>query len=128
MSSTPRRVTLERKPAADSDCLFCKIIAGQLPSTKLYEDDRVVAFKDVHPQAPFHALVVPRTHVATLDDFVPDDAALVGHMLLTAKRLAAEEGLPGYRVAMNVQRAGGQVIFHAHLHVLGGRSLQAQLG
>jgi histidine triad (HIT) family protein len=113
---------------ADADCLFCKIIAGQLPSTKLYEDERVVAFKDVHPQAPFHALVVPRTHVATLDDFDADDAALIGHMLLTAKRLAAEEGLPGYRVAMNVQRAGGQVIFHAHLHVLGGRSLQAQLG
>jgi histidine triad (HIT) family protein len=113
---------------AESTCLFCKIIAGQLPSTKLYEDDRVVAFKDVHPQAPFHALVVPRKHVATLDDFALDDAALVGHILLTAKRLAAEEGLPGYRVVMNVQRAGGQVIFHAHLHVLGGRSLKPQLG
>jgi histidine triad (HIT) family protein len=128
MSSTPRRVPLKRKPTADSDCLFCKIIAGQLPSTKLYEDDRVIAFMDVHPQAPFHALVVPKKHVATLDDFAPDDAALVGHMLLTAKRLAAEGGLPGYRVAMNVQRAGGQVIFHAHLHVLGGRGLKAQLG
>jgi histidine triad (HIT) family protein len=114
--------------AVDPDCLFCKIVAGQLQSTKLLEDDQVVAFKDVHPQAPFHALIVPRKHVATLDDFSADDAALVGHMLLTAKRLAAEEGLPGYRVAMNVQRAGGQVIFHAHLHVLGGRSLQAQLG
>jgi len=114
--------------APDSDCLFCKIISGQLPSAKLYEDDRVVAFKDVHPQAPFHALIVPRKHVATLDDFAPGDALLVGHLLLTAKRLAAEEGLPGYRVAMNVQRAGGQVIFHAHLHVLGGRALKAQLG
>ena len=114
--------------APDSDCLFCKIISGQLPSAKLYEDNRVVAFKDVHPQAPFHALIVPRKHVATLDDFAPGDAPLVGHLLLTAKRLAAEEGLPGYRVAMNVQRAGGQVIFHAHLHVLGGRALKAQLG
>ena len=113
---------------ADADCLFCKIVAGQLPSAKLYEDDRVVAFKDVHPQAPFHALIVPRQHVATLDDFAPGDGALLGHILLTAKRLAADEGLPGYRVAMNVQRAGGQVIFHVHLHVLGGRSLKAQLG
>jgi histidine triad (HIT) family protein len=112
----------------DADCLFCKIVAGKLPSTVLFEDDRVFAFKDVHPQAPFHALIVPRKHVATLDDFAADDAALVGHMLLTAKRLAAEASLPGYRVAMNVQRAGGQVIFHAHLHVLGGRSLKAQLG
>jgi histidine triad (HIT) family protein len=114
--------------AVDPDCLFCKIVAGQLPANKLHEDDRVVAFKDAHPQAPLHALIVPRKHVATLDDFGADDAALVGHMLLTAKRLAAEEGLPGYRVAMNVQRAGGQVIFHAHLHVLGGRPLKAQLG
>ena len=114
--------------APDSDCLFCKIISGQLPSAKLYEDDRVVAFKDVHPQAPFHALIVPRKHVATLDDFASGDAPLVGHLLLTAKHLAAEEGLPGYRVAMNVQRAGGQVIFHAHLHVLGGRAFKAQLG
>ena len=113
---------------AEADCLFCKIVAGQLPSTKLYEDDRVVAFNDAHPQAPFHALIVPRKHVATLDDFVPSDAALLGHILLTAKRVAADAGLPGYRVAMNVQRAGGQVIFHAHLHVLGGRSLQPQLG
>jgi histidine triad (HIT) family protein len=112
----------------DSDCLFCKIIAGQLASTKLYEDERVFAFKDVHPQAPFHALIVPRKHVATLDDFPAADAALLGHMLLTAKRLAAEAGLPGYRVAMNVHRAGGQVIFHAHLHVLGGRPLKGALG
>jgi histidine triad (HIT) family protein len=114
--------------APDPDCLFCKIVAGKLPSAKLYEDDRVFAFNDVHPQAPFHALIVPRKHVATLDDFSAGDAALVGHMLLTAKRLAGEAGLPGYRVAMNVQRAGGQVIFHAHLHVLGGRALKAQLG
>lgn len=113
---------------SDQDCLFCKIIAGRLPSAKLHEDDRIVAFKDVHPQAPFHALIVPRKHVATLDDFALDDAALLGHILLTAKRLAADEGLPGYRVAMNVQRAGGQVVFHAHLHVLGGRAMKPQLG
>ncbi|HEY5568444.1 MAG TPA: histidine triad nucleotide-binding protein [Gammaproteobacteria bacterium] len=113
---------------ADSDCLFCKIVAGQVTSVKLYEDAHAFAFKDVHPQTPFHALIVPKKHVATLDDFTAEDRELVGHMLLTAKHLAAEAGLPGYRVAMNVQRAGGQVIFHAHLHVLGGRALKAALG
>jgi histidine triad (HIT) family protein len=114
--------------SAEADCLFCKIVAGEIPSTKLYEDDRVLAFRDVHPQAPFHALVVPKRHIATLDDFDADDEALVGYLLLTAKKLAAEQSLPGYRVSMNVQRAGGQVIFHAHLHVLGGRPLKAELG
>jgi histidine triad (HIT) family protein len=113
---------------ADPDCLFCKIVAGQVASVKIHEDERIYAFKDVHPQTPFHALIVPKKHIATLDDFVADDVELAGHMLLTAKRLAAEAGLPGYRVAMNVQRAGGQVIFHAHLHVLGGRALKGALG
>lgn len=117
MSSPPER-----------DCLFCKIVAGQLSCVKLHEDDRVLAFKDVHPQAPFHALIVPKRHVATLDDFAPEDADLIGYLLLTAKHVAANERLPGYRVAMNVQRAGGQVIFHAHLHVLGGRPLKGALG
>jgi histidine triad (HIT) family protein len=94
----------------------------------LYEDEHVYAFEDVHPQAPFHALIVPKKHLATLDDFEPDDAVLAGLLMLTAKRLAAERGLPGYRVAMNVQSAGGQVVFHAHLHVLGGRPLKGSLG
>lgn len=110
------------------DCLFCKIIAGSVPSTKLYEDERIFAFEDVHPQAPFHALIVPKRHIATLDDFAAEDVDLAGRLMLTAKALAAEHGLPGYRVSMNVQRAGGQVIFHAHLHVLGGRPLTAALG
>ena len=113
---------------AERDCLFCKIIGGSASSVKLYEDERVFAFKDVHPQAPFHALIVPKRHISTLDDFASADVDLAGHMLLTAKRLAADAGLPGYRVAMNVQRAGGQVIFHAHLHVLGGRALKGALG
>jgi len=110
------------------ECLFCKIVAGDTPSVKLYEDELVLAFKDVHPQAPFHALIVPKKHIATLDDFEPEDAELAGHLMLTAKRLAAVAKLPGYRVAINVQRAGGQVIFHAHLHVLGGRALKGALG
>ena len=87
-----------------------------------------LAFKDIHPQAPFHALVIPKVHVATLNDFTPEQRELVGGLLLTAKRLAAEHALPGYRVAMSVNREGGQVVFHAHLHVLGGRQLKGALG
>jgi len=112
----------------DPNCLFCKIVAGQIPSEKVYEDDLLLAFKDIHPQAPFHCLVIPKVHVATLNDFSPAQEGLLGSLLLTAKRLAGEEGLPGYRIAMNVNREGGQVIFHAHLHVLGGRALKGALG
>ena len=95
---------------ADPDCLFCKIVAGQLPCDRVHEDDEVLAFKDIHPQAPFHCLVIPKLHVATLNDFAPEQGALIGRLLLTARRVAAEHGLPGYRVAMNVNREGGQVV------------------
>ena len=114
--------------ATDATCLFCKIVAGELPAERVYEDDTVVAFKDIHPQAPFHCLVIPKAHVATLNDFTLQHAALIGTLLLTAKRIASDHGLPGYRVAMNVNREGGQVVFHAHLHVLGGRPLTGALG
>jgi histidine triad (HIT) family protein len=113
---------------SDPACLFCKIVAGDLPAERLYEDDTILAFKDIHPQAPFHALVIPKMHVATLNDFDDEQCGLVGGLLLAAKRLAAEHSLPGYRVAMNVNREGGQVVFHAHLHVLGGRQLKGALG
>ena len=114
--------------AADPDCLFCKIVAGKLPSDRVYEDNAILAFKDIHSQAPFHWLVIPKAHVATLNDFDPEHAGLIGMLLLTAKRLAADHGLPGYRVAMNVNREGGQVVFHVHLHVLGGRQMKGALG
>lgn len=117
-------MSIERDP----DCLFCKIVAGEIPSEKLYEDDRVFAFKDIHPQAPFHALVVPKRHLSTLNEFTEDDASLAGWLMLTGKRLAKEHGLPGFRVAMNVNSEGGQVVFHAHMHVLGGRQMRGQLG
>lgn len=110
------------------ECLFCRIVAGEVPSDALYEDDEILAFRDIRPQAPFHALVIPKRHLATLDDFSSDDASLAGRLMLTGKRLAAEQGLPGYRVAMNVNREGGQVVFHAHLHVLGGRRMSGELG
>jgi histidine triad (HIT) family protein len=106
--------------AADPECLFCKLVSGQLPAERLYEDDRILAFKDIHPQAPFHGLVIPKAHIATLNDFAAEHAALLGEMMLAAQRLAAEHGLPGYRVAMNVNREGGQV--------LGGRPLKGTLG
>jgi histidine triad (HIT) family protein len=115
-------------PTKDTDCIFCKIVAGELPATKLYEDDHVLAFEDLHPQAPLHALVIPKLHFATLNDFGADDADVLGWLMLTARRLAEERNLPGYRVAMNVNREGGQVIFHAHLDVLGGRQMQGKLG
>jgi histidine triad (HIT) family protein len=113
---------------SDPACLFCRIVAGTLPADRVHEDDDVVAFKDIHPQAPFHCLVIPKAHVATLNDFDAGHAQLLGRLMLTAKRIAAEHGLPGYRVAMNVNREGGQVVFHAHLHVLGGRALKGALG
>jgi len=112
----------------DPDCLFCKIAAGELPADRVYEDDEVVAFRDIHPQAPFHCLVIPKAHFATLNDFTAEQSALMGTLLLIAKRLAKEHGLPGYRVAMNVNREGGQVVFHVHLHVLGGRPMNGSLG
>ena len=112
----------------DPNCLFCKIVAGTIPSQRVYESDTLLAFKDVHPQAPFHCLVIPKSHLATLNDFNEEDAVVAGDLLLAAKRIASEQGLAGYRVAMNVGREGGQVIFHAHLHVLGGRPLSGALG
>jgi histidine triad (HIT) family protein len=113
---------------ADRSCLFCRIVAGELPADRVYEDEQLLAFKDIHPQAPFHCLVIPKAHIATLNDFDSEQGALVGSLLLTAKHIAADAGLPGYRVAMNVNREGGQVVFHAHLHELGGRPLNGTLG
>jgi histidine triad (HIT) family protein len=112
----------------DSDCLFCKIVAGEIPAERVYEDDAVLAFRDINPQAPLHCLVIPKVHIATLNDFGDAQGDLLGRLMFAARRIAADEGLAGYRVAMNVNREGGQVIFHAHLHVLGGRALSGKLG
>ncbi len=112
----------------DADCLFCKFVTGELETEKVYEDEAVLAFRDIHPQAPLHLLIIPKRHIATLNAFEESDAELAGRLMLTAKRIAAEHELPGFRVAMNVERAGGQVIFHAHLHMLAGRALSPKLG
>jgi histidine triad (HIT) family protein len=111
----------------DPNCLFCKIVAGDVPSVPLYSDARVFAFKDIHPAAPVHGLVIPKRHIPTLDEFSDEDVGLLGHMMLVARRIAAEHSLAGYRVAMNVNQEGGQVVYHAHLHILGGRQMK-QLG
>ncbi len=111
-----------------SDCLFCRIIAGEVPAKHVYEDDEVLGFHDIRPQAPVHCLLVPRIHLATLNDFDESHVRLAGRLMLAARAVAHEQGLPGYRVAMNVNREGGQVVFHAHLHLLGGRSMKGELG
>jgi len=106
-----------------TDCLFCKIAAGEIPSSKVYEDDEVFAFKDIHPKAPVHVLVIPRVHVATLAD--ADDPAMLG-MLMDRVRIIADDVLKlaaGYRVVINVREGGGQEVFHLHVHILGGRKL-----
>jgi histidine triad (HIT) family protein len=108
------------------DCLFCKIIDKTIPADIVYEDDRVIAFRDVAPQAPTHILIIPRQHIATLNDLDASNTELVGHILHTAKTIAAEQGLAddGYRVAMNCNQHGGQTVYHIHLHLLGGRQMQ----
>jgi histidine triad (HIT) family protein len=108
-----------------SSCLFCRIVAGEIPATKVYEDDQLVAFNDINPQAPMHVLIVPRVHVATLNDLDAGHEALVGAMVRRAAALADARGYAasGYRTIFNCNAAAGQTVFHLHLHVLGGRSL-----
>lgn len=107
------------------DCLFCKIAKGDIPATKVFENDELVAFRDITPQAPTHILVIPRQHIATLNALEEQHAALVGRMVLLAKALAAQEGIAdgGYRLNFNCNSQGGQTVFHIHLHLLGGRQM-----
>ena len=106
-------------------CLFCRIAAKELPSKMAYEDDQVVAFHDIAPQAPVHILVVPRKHIATLNDTTAEDANLIAHIFQVARNLAQQAGVDqkGYRTVFNVNAEAGQTVFHLHLHVIGGRRL-----
>ena len=108
-----------------TNCLFCRIIAGEIPGTILYQDDHLVILKDINPQAPTHALVVPRRHIATLNDLEPGDDALIGEMTRRAAAFAREQGHAegGYRTVFNCNADAGQTVFHIHMHVLGGRRL-----
>jgi histidine triad (HIT) family protein len=112
------------------DCIFCKIIAGQIPSDVVYTDDKVIAFKDIHPMAPVHLLIIPREHIPTLNDATENHTALLGHMTQVAKHLAKQQGVSahGYRVVINCGQQGGQVVQHLHMHLLGGRELAGGLG
>jgi histidine triad (HIT) family protein len=106
-------------------CIFCRIAAGEIPATKVHDDDRLVAFKDLNPQAPLHVLIVPREHVATLNELKPSHDALVGEMIRLAGSLAKAQGYDtrGYRTVFNCNADAGQTVFHIHLHVLGGRKM-----
>ena len=106
------------------DCLFCKIVAGEIPARKLYEDEHVLAFHDIAPQAPLHFLVIPKKHISTLNDLTVEDTALAGHILFTAQRLANEQGCEvGFRVVMNCNEMGGQTVYHIHMHVMAKRQM-----
>ncbi|USQ13471.1 histidine triad nucleotide-binding protein [Legionella lytica] len=107
------------------DCLFCKIAGGAIPATVVFEDDELMAFRDLHPQAPTHVLIIPKQHIATINDATDENQALLGKMILRAKQLAQAEGFSdsGYRLVFNVNPHGGQTVYHIHLHLLGGRCM-----
>ncbi len=109
-----------------SGCLFCQIAGRERPGKVVYEDDRCVAFQDIHPKAPVHLLVIPRRHIASLNEVTPDDEPLFGHLLAVAARLARENGIDGsgYRTVINTNAEAGQSVFHLHVHVLGGRLMR----
>jgi histidine triad (HIT) family protein len=108
-----------------SDCLFCRIAAGSVPAEIVYQDEELVAFRDIGPQAPTHVLVIPRQHIDTLNDLTEEQAPLIGKMHLVAKQLAEQEGIAedGYRTLINCNSAGGQAVYHIHLHLMGGRQM-----
>lgn len=108
-----------------TDCLFCRIVAGEIPAGIVYQDDSLVVFKDINPQAPLHVLIVPRQHIPSLNDLSADDDALIGSMFRRAAALARDHGYHerGYRTVFNTNREAGQTVFHIHLHLLAGRGL-----
>jgi histidine triad (HIT) family protein len=112
------------------DCIFCKIVAGEIPSDTLYQDNEVVAFRDINPQAPVHVLVIPRKHIESLVQLSEGESSLTAHMVDVANQLARKEGIAesGYRLVINCGEQGGQLVPHLHLHLLGGRELSGKLG
>lgn len=108
-----------------ADCIFCKIIAGEIPAARVYEDDQVLAFRDIEAQAPVHIVMIPKRHIATLNDLTAADAELVGRLYLAARQVAQELGVAqsGYRTLINCNKDGGQYVMHVHMHLLGGREM-----
>ncbi len=111
------------------DCLFCKIISGEIPSSKVYEDDMVYAFKDINPMAPVHILIVPKQHLSSMNDISAENSAVVAHIFEVAAKLAKEFGIDesGYRVVSNCGADAGQTVFHLHFHLLGGTKLKVEM-
>ena len=114
-----------KKGKVMSDCLFCKIAQGETPADKVYENDRIVAFNDINAQAPVHVLIIPKKHIATMNEIEQNETQLYGELLLVAANIAKEKGIDdaGYRVVMNCNQDGGQAVYHIHLHLLGGRPM-----
>jgi len=117
--------TDEDKKMSETNCIFCKIASGQISSTKVYEDELACAFRDTNPQAPAHILLIPKKHIASLNDLTPEDHKLMGHLMLITRQIAQQENIQdkGFRVVVNTGEDGGQSVFHIHLHVMGGRPM-----
>ncbi len=113
-----------------SDCIFCKIIKGEIPSTGVYHDEQVTAFRDINPAAPTHVLIVPNRHIDSVNKMSAEDESLLGHLFMAAKTIAAQEGIAesGYRLVVNTNADAGQTVFHIHLHLIGGAPLKLQMG
>ncbi len=113
-----------------SDCVFCKIVRGEIPCARVYEDDSVLAFDDIHPMAPVHVVIIPKNHISTLMDVDVNQSAIMNNLTAAAQKVARMKGIDqsGFRTAINCNAEGGQVVFHLHVHVLGGRKLQDELG
>jgi histidine triad (HIT) family protein len=113
-----------------TDCIFCKIISGDIPSTNVYRDEQVTAFRDINPAAPTHILIVPNKHIDSINMLINDDEPLMGHLFLVAKQLAAQEGIAdeGYRLITNTGEGAGQTVHHIHLHLLGGAPMKHPMG
>jgi histidine triad (HIT) family protein len=113
-----------------SDCIFCKIVKGEIPCAKVYEDDNILAFDDIHPMAPTHVVIIPKNHISTLMDVDAKNMDIMNHLITAVQKVARIKGVAvkGFRTVINCNVEGGQVVFHLHVHVLGGRKLQDELG
>ncbi len=113
-----------------SDCIFCKIVAGQAPATMLYQDEQVTAFRDIHPAGPTHILIIPNRHIASVNQLEPADEALMGRLFTLARQLAQQEGIDqtGYRLIVNTGPHAGQAVFHIHMHLIGGQRMRYPMG
>jgi histidine triad (HIT) family protein len=112
------------------ECIFCRIVAGEIPADIVYQDKELIAFRDIHPQASTHILIIPKSHIASMTDLTGNQQALMGRLILLAKELAAKEGISasGYRLSVSTGADGGQLVPHIHFHLLGGRKLNDMLG